>query len=149
MFPLERLHTELTRRHISRTAARDETYCALAKLGEGTLAQLMVELPRAMHSRTLKRTLTLFLEIGVINQIDTGVYELADPYRQHHHHITCPTCGKRTNFFDPTLEKNIQRLISRRRLTLSGHHIELTAVCGLCLAKRLPLHKIPLTTDIA
>ena len=149
MFPVERLHFELIRRHVSRTRPRDEIYLALGRLGSCRIAALIDELTGRIDKTTIYRTISLFISIGVVTRPSHGLIELAEPYRQHHHHIICPTCGKRTNFLDHALEKNLQRIISHRKLKLSGHHVELAAICGQCTVKRLPLHSIPLTTDIA
>jgi Fur family ferric uptake transcriptional regulator len=134
MWPVERLHTELIRHKVSQTRARDEIYVTLGRIGPCQISTLIEQLNGQFGQMTVYRTINLFIKIGVASRPSHNLVELNAPFRQHHHHITCPRCGKITDFLNPILEARLEKIAKSRRIELKTHQIELFAVCGLCLS---------------
>ncbi len=131
-WPINRLHAELIRRHISWTKPRNEVYLALGLLGPCRISHLIPELADRVNRRTIFNTVKLFLEIGIVIRVSHDLIELAPPYIQHRHYLICKSCGRRIPFFDEPLEKALAKLIKSRRFTSQTHQIEVAGRCEMC-----------------
>jgi Fe2+ or Zn2+ uptake regulation protein len=85
-----------------------------------------------MDPRTIYRNVNRLLGCGILHRPSHGLIEIAPPLKQHHHHITCPQCGKKNGFLDTALEAHLEKIMAQRRRQLLSHQIELIAVCGQC-----------------
>ena len=88
-----------------------------------------------INEATVYRTLSLFLEGGMITKVDlrkeSAYFELAGT---HHHHITCRTCDRVEDFHDSAIEKAIQNIVrdSSKFITVNDHSLELFGLCREC-----------------
>ena len=125
--------------HFRITSARLELFEALRSAD--------VPLPIAdIHARCEKsdrastyRNLELFIQAGIVTVIPIGWkkrYELASPFKPHHHHIQCTNCGKLVDIKTPELETLIETIAKSHKFTLSSHHIELAGLCSNCKIQR-------------
>lgn len=81
------------------------------------------------------RTLELFVRLDIVSIIPIGwkkKYELSDPFRPHHHHLQCNTCGELVAIDTPELERLIETVAHAHGYQLSSHHIELRGTCYRC-----------------
>lgn len=81
------------------------------------------------------RTIGLFSELRVISTVLQGwkqLYELASPFKPHHHHLVCDQCGKLTEIHSQKVESLITDLAQKFSFTPSGHHFEITGLCRDC-----------------
>lgn len=84
---------------------------------------------------SIYRTLELFAELDIISVIPVGWkkrYELAGPFKPHHHHLQCISCGELVAIDTPRLEGIVTDLATSHGYTLTHHHIELTGICETC-----------------
>lgn len=99
-----------------------------------------VEIAKANPSvdkTSIYRTIDLFMSIGVVVGVAYGWkqrYELAAPFRPHHHHIHCLLCGKVTEITSEKLEKVIHTIVDDQSFQITGHTFEITGVCADCRA---------------
>lgn len=83
------------------------------------------------------RTLQLFTKLGIVDIIQVGWkqrYELAEPFKAHHHHLICVKCGALVKIDLPKLEKIINKIGDSYNYELVGHHVELQGICKDCRA---------------
>jgi len=99
-----------------------------------SLTQIRKSLP-GLERTSLYRTLDLFERLDVITIIHVGWkkrYELADPFKPHHHHLVCTTCQKVTAVHPPELEQLIAQLSNKHGFAAQNHHFEIRGVCHKC-----------------
>lgn len=103
-------------------------------LKNGEVARLTPTVDRA----SVYRTLELFAELGITETAIRGwtpLTELAEPFKAHHHHITCEQCGRVVEIENDTLEDVLGLIAKRHDFTLTKHVVELTGLCKNCSAK--------------
>ena len=120
---------------VSVTKARQAIFQTLlvAKepLKNGEVARLTPNVDRA----SVYRTLELFARLGITQTTIRGwtpLVELAEPFKPHHHHITCEQCGKVVEIENSMLEDVLGLIATRHDFTLAEHIVELTGKCSDC-----------------
>jgi Fur family ferric uptake transcriptional regulator len=84
---------------------------------------------------TVYRTIDVFIALGVVESIAHGWkmrYELAAPFRHHHHHLFCTQCGMVEEIKSDQLEKIVRMLAEQQAFKVTAHTFEITGVCGMC-----------------
>lgn len=132
MWPVETLHNELRLYRLSKTRQRDAVYLAIGRLGPVQRAAIAAELAGEIDRRTAYRTIKTFLNARVIRELPDGLIELAPHFIRERYYILCWGCGRRTPFWDPALEKSLNRILARRRFVLPAHQMQLSGLCRLC-----------------
>ncbi len=103
-------------------------------LKNGEVAALTPSVDRA----SVYRTLELFATLGITQTTIRGwtpLVELAEPFKPHHHHITCEHCGRVIEIENSTLEDVLGLVATRHNFTLTEHLVELTGTCSDCRKK--------------
>lgn len=98
----------------------------------------VARLTPAVNRASVYRTLELFAELGITETTIRGwtpLTELAEPFKAHHHHITCEQCGRVVEIENDTLEDVLGLIAKRHDFTLTKHVVELTGLCKNCSAK--------------
>lgn len=121
--------------HLSVTSSRKaifETLLTAEKpLKNGEIAKRTSSVDRT----SVYRTLELFAKLGITQTTIRGwtpLTELAEPFKPHHHHITCDNCGRVVEIENETLEDVLGLVASRYDFALSGHMVELSGLCKNC-----------------
>lgn len=124
---------------VSVTTARRAIFQTLLDTDEplknGEIARRTPSVDRA----SVYRTLELFAKLSITETIIRGwtpFTELAEPFKAHHHHISCEQCGKIVEIENNTLEDVLGLIAGRHHFTLSKHTVELTGTCSDCLGKK-------------
>lgn len=81
------------------------------------------------------RTIELFTELHIIESIPLGwkhQYELAGPFKPHHHHIYCTQCGQLIDIHSSNLESLVAQLAARYNFTVHTHKFEISGLCKQC-----------------
>jgi Fe2+ or Zn2+ uptake regulation protein len=81
------------------------------------------------------RTIDLFLKLHIIEGVAHGWkqhYELATPFRPHHHHLFCTRCKKIVEIHSDTLEHVIHIIASEQMFQPTGHTFEISGLCKNC-----------------
>lgn len=117
------------------TQARIKIFKALENNNQPiSVSDLIKECPEINRS-SIYRTLDLFQQLGLINIVAMGFkkrYELAEPFRPHHHHLICQKCGKIIAIDHPELEKLIEQIARSSNFTNIEHHFEIYGYCQKC-----------------
>ncbi|MBS1518898.1 MAG: transcriptional repressor [Bacteroidetes bacterium] len=103
-----------------------------------TIAEISEKLTdRKIDLATIYRTMNLFEELRIVNQIDFKDefkrYELIYD-RHHHHHIVCRKCRKVENV-EPCLLDNIEHYLKDKGYTEVTHSLEFFGICSECGSK--------------
>jgi Fe2+ or Zn2+ uptake regulation protein len=81
------------------------------------------------------RTIEVFEKIGLVTSIAHGWkqrYELAAPFRPHHHHLLCSNCGMIEEIQSEKLEKMIHAIAHEQEFEVTGHTFEINGLCLEC-----------------
>lgn len=100
-------------------------------LKNGEVAKRTPQVDRVSIYRNLK----LFSQLGITHTIIQGwtpLTELAEPFKPHHHHMTCEQCGTVIAIEDDLLENALDTVVSRHNFTLHKHIVELSGICSNC-----------------
>ena len=83
---------------------------------------------------TAYRTINLFLELGIVNEIDFKDefkrYELIYD-RHHHHHIVCRKC-KRVENVEACVLEDLEKFLNMKGYSEISHSLEFFGVCRDC-----------------
>jgi Fur family ferric uptake transcriptional regulator len=101
------------------------------------------EIHRALRDRRINlssvyRALRLFETLNVIHRVELGEgaarYELADAYRDHHHHLVCDACGRIEDVGTcPVETASLTRQIRKQTgFAVRSHVLELFGLCRSC-----------------
>lgn len=81
------------------------------------------------------RTLNLFLEIGILENICNKswvlIYEYIDE-KNHHEHMKCKNCGKIIEFDDEIIHNDLEKIAKKYDFKLLNHSITLEWLCREC-----------------
>lgn len=81
------------------------------------------------------RTIDLFIHHAIVVSVPLGwkqQYELASPFKPHHHHIHCTKCGTLTDIDSPKLEQLIADIAAEHTFTVQMHKFEISGYCAQC-----------------
>lgn len=117
------------------TAPRRSVFTELQTATRPLSIAELSELCRDIDRVSIYRTLNLFSTLNIINVIAVGwkkQYELAGPFKPHHHHLQCVSCGELVAIDTPRLEGIVTDLATSHGYQLAHHHIELHGICKKC-----------------
>lgn len=81
------------------------------------------------------RAVGLFERLGVVQRLNIGwkyKIELTDHFAEHHHHLTCTSCGKTIPMNEHELETLIAKLAADHNFKPTAHQIEIQGLCENC-----------------
>ncbi len=82
---------------------------------------------------TVYRALTELVEQGVADSLmaeGEARYRICQP--EHHHHLTCLSCGKAVEFELSGFEEQIEKMAKKHGFSQVSHQVELTGICSRC-----------------
>lgn len=121
------------------TEPRKDVFSILNSHDEPLTIGEIIKSSKFAERTSVYRTLEMFRKIGVVDIIQVGWkqrYELADPFKAHHHHLVCIKCGELKKIEQPKLEKLVSKIASAHNYELTAHHVELQGVCAECRKKQ-------------
>jgi Fur family ferric uptake transcriptional regulator len=128
----------LRRRGMRVTTSRLALYDVLERAHEPLTAQEIVDRlrPSGVNQATVYRLLEALTAAGaLVPHLAHGSqvgYELAAPYRRHHHHLRCRLCGSLQDAEDCDLSEVLGEVARRHRFRVEGHDLEVYGVCERC-----------------
>lgn len=131
------LRNILTAASLRITAPRQAIFTTLREAQNPLSHVEIAQANPGVDKTSVYRTIDLFMSIGVVVGVAYGWkqrYELAAPFRPHHHHVHCLTCGKVTEITSEKLEKVIHTIVDDQSFYITGHTFEITGVCANCRA---------------
>ncbi|HEX6462023.1 MAG TPA: Fur family transcriptional regulator [Candidatus Saccharimonadales bacterium] len=136
MKPLENRLIETLQAHgVRSTMARRATFATLQNALEPLTLQQIAIKTKSADRASVYRTLELFEALGIVSIVFIGLkkrFELAAPFKSHHHHIYCERCKKVVSIDSPSLEKLIKSISEQKGFHLHQHTLELSGICENC-----------------
>ncbi len=120
------------------TRARHLVFDTLRDSAEPLYIHEIVARCDQINRSSIYRTLAAFVDMGIVEIIYTGWkkrYELAEPFKQHHHHLQCVNCHELIPLDTPDLEHLIASIGKRYDYQVTTHHFELRGLCASCQKK--------------
>ena len=129
------IETILSKHGLRLTAPRRRVFESL-KLANHPLSHAeLIAMNSIVDRVSIYRIVALFIEIGVAVAVPHGWkqrYELAAPFRPHHHHLQCVACGRIEDIQSSELEKIIQAIAAQRTFHITSHSFEISGFCSNC-----------------
>jgi len=125
----------LASKNLRTTKPRRIVFAALKEAAEPLPTSEIIRRCPGVDRVSVYRTIDLFLELHIIERVAYGWkqrYELATPFRPHHHHLTCSQCGNVAELQSEELEILIRRIAKTRGFVLQRHTFELIGICRTC-----------------
>lgn len=94
---------------------------------------------RSVSRATVYRTLSLLVEGGFLESLDTGQGELLYEHilgHRHHDHMVCLDCGRIEEFYDRRIEELQEAAAREKGFSLRSHNLRLFGVCSRCKKQR-------------
>jgi Fe2+ or Zn2+ uptake regulation protein len=119
------------------TRARSLIFELLAGANEPWPMHRLIEEAKGGADRvSVYRTVELFEKLGIAQRINIGwkyKIELSEAFLDHHHHMTCLTCGRVVTVKDePQFEQMIARLAGANGFVVKSHQLEMQGYCTSC-----------------
>ncbi len=135
----ELLSTTLKNNGFSVTAARLQVFAALEDSGPITMNQLVRKVEASINRASVYRVIELYEKLGIVQRLHIGwkyKLELSNEFQDHHHHLTCTSCGKITAFQEPEiLDDILGKIADNEQFQLKSHQLELQGICKECRLK--------------
>lgn len=99
---------------------------------------ILVERAGEVDRASVYRAVDLFERLRVVQRLNTGwkyKLELSDKFSEHHHHLTCISCGRTTPMNGAELETLITKLAAGHNFRPTAHQIEIQGLCAQCQLK--------------
>ena len=132
---MHQLKNILSKNGLKVTNPRKEVFKILNNSSKPLTINQILALVKISERTSIYRTLELFTDYKIVEIINIGwkrSYELAEPFREHHHHIICNKCNKIVKIDQPKLEQLINTIANEYSFKNVKHHVELTGVCKNC-----------------
>lgn len=132
-----RLNEILTRHSLRLTKPRQLVFDTLLTATQPrSIANLSHALPM-VDKVSIYRTIELFTRLGITAVVNHGWkqrYELAAPFKPHHHHLHCIACESHTEIHSKQLEALIATISEEHGFAPQQHHFEISGLCERCQA---------------
>lgn len=129
------LETIFAQQKLRITRPRREIFRVLQQ-SKAPLSAPMINTHCTTANRTsVYRTLELFHRLGIIKSVQFGWrqrYELADPFKIHHHHLSCTKCGQLIDLQSPDIENLVNVIASQNNFVVTDHTFEIRGLCQDC-----------------
>lgn len=100
-----------------------------------TMADLAERAAGRLDRASLYRIIDLYESLGIVHRLNVGwkyKLELSDQFSEHHHHLTCQSCGRVLPINEAELEQFITALGRRHNFEVRQHQVELQGLCLQC-----------------
>jgi len=116
-----------------KTAVIDQLSKTEELLSAQQLHQKIEKTGKKLGLTTVYRALTELVEQGVADSLlaeGEARYRICQP--EHHHHLTCLSCGKAVEFEILGFEEQIEKMAKKHGFAGVSHQVELTGICSRC-----------------
>ena len=129
------LETIFMRSHLRLTKPRRVVFEVLKTTATPLSIASIAESCAAIDRTSVYRTIDMFLKLDIVKAVPFGWkqrYELADPFKSHHHHLACVRCGSLVDLHSPKIEDMISSIASEHGFRAVDHSVEIKGYCGSC-----------------
>ena len=124
---------------LSLTTARITVYDVLSQSEPLTMAELVRRCVPSIDRASVYRTVTLYEKLGVTQRLQIGwkyKIELSNAFQEHHHHLSCMTCGAVVVLAENIeLERFMTRIVRPYNYQDLDHQLEIKGMCPECQQK--------------
>lgn len=118
------------------TASRKKVFSALTHATEPIYVRELVDLCPDIDRVSVYRTIALFEKVGIANRLQIGwkyKLELNSMFHNHHHHLTCTSCGTIIEFREPyKLDALLSQIATTNHFDARQHTLEIRGLCRDC-----------------
>ncbi|NCU30956.1 transcriptional repressor [Candidatus Saccharibacteria bacterium] len=132
---MEQFETYLREHGVRLTEPRREIFKILNEYDQPLTIKEILRYSQISERTSVYRALSLFVELEITEVLQIKGkqrYELAEPFKSHHHHLVCIRCGALVPINQPKLERLVQHIASDQHYQLTSHHVELQGICSTC-----------------
>ena len=129
----------LTHHGLRVTSPRLAVFKALANTATPLGVTDIIKTCPAVDKVSVYRTIETFTRIGVAIAVMHGWkqrYELAEPFKAHHHHLHCTACGNVTEVHSDKVERIIDNITAEHGFRPANHTFEITGLCSACATRQ-------------
>jgi Fur family ferric uptake transcriptional regulator len=97
------------------------------------------EVNQAIGYTTIYRTLKLFTECGLANEMKfkDGITRYEHRFgHEHHDHLICVRCGRLIEVVEPEIEELQEKLARKHNFKIEYHRMELYGICKKCVKEQ-------------
>lgn len=117
------------------TLPRKEVFKVLQKAESPVRVTDIVRRCESVDKASVYRTIELFTKLDIVRTVPSQwhiLYELADSFVPHHHHLVCTNCHATKTIHPEALERLVTNISRRHGFTPAHHHFEITGLCQEC-----------------
>lgn len=117
------------------TEPRQQVFSCLSRTETAHSIGEITKLCPDIDRTSIYRTLELFVKLGITHIVPRGwkhSYELSEPFRPHHHHFTCDSCGEVLSIMSASVEHVIKQLQEAQGVEVRSHTFEVQGMCRTC-----------------
>lgn len=136
---IETFQNILKKHRQSVTQARLAVFSALYGQEPMSMHELVEKVGKNVDRSSTYRAIDLFEKLGIVQRLNTGwkyKIELTDIFNEHHHHLTCASCGKTIALNEEHLESVVEGLAHQHGFKVTAHQIEVQGICPECQEKQ-------------
>lgn len=129
------LETIFAKKGYRLTTPRRDVFDTLHKSDVPLAIAEIIKANPATDRVSIYRTLELFTKLGITEVIPFGWkqrYELTSPFKPHHHHLYCTTCGRLIDIHSQRLEQIVALITRDHHFTPVEHKFEISGQCANC-----------------
>lgn len=122
-------------KHLRLTKPRIAVFSALKTAAQPLSIVEIIALCPTADATSVYRTINLLMKLSVVTAVSHGWkqrYELAAPFKPHHHHLHCVSCHSHTELHSKHLETLISAISKENHFTPQQHHFEISGLCEQC-----------------
>lgn len=129
------LETIFAREGIRLTNPRRVVFKILHESATPLSASMIAKQCDSIDRVSVYRSLELFVKLGIARSVPIGWkqrYELTDPFKSHHHHLSCTRCGRLIDVHSPKFEQLVSTVVAEYDFVASDHTFEVRGICKGC-----------------
>lgn len=126
----------LTKHALRTTAPRVAVFDILASTRSPLSISDIVKACPNIDKVSIYRTIELFTRIGISVAVVHGWkqrYELAEPFKPHHHHLHCTKCGTVVEISSTKVEAIVDHISKSYDFQPTAHTFEISGLCTACV----------------
>lgn len=120
------------------TAPRRAVFDALRASEEPLMIRAIIRSCPTVDRVSIYRTLDLFTQLHIAEVVPLGWkqrYELTSPFKPHHHHLYCTSCGILIDVHSQKLELLVAAIAREHEFQPGEHKFEVSGLCKKCISK--------------
>lgn len=126
----------LKKNSLSVTGARQLVFNSLLHQEPLTMAEVVLALQGKVDRASVYRCIDLYEKLGIVMRLTIGwkyKIELSGDYHEHHHHMSCLSCGTLVSIEgDSHIEDDIVNIAAKHNFIIARHQVEIQGYCRNC-----------------